>query len=64
MASDIVSALTTEDRKTIHDLLNNECTLRMPDALTDRFIDLGRVVTLRRCFEAGEESIASSGRSR
>lgn len=48
MASDIVSALTVEDRKTIHDLLNNECTLRMPDALTDRFIDLGRVVTLRR----------------
>ena len=48
MASDIVSALTAEDRKTIHDLLNNECTLRMSDALTDRFIDLGRVVTLRR----------------
>lgn len=48
MASENVSALTAEDRKTIHELLNNECTLQMSAALLDRFIDLGRVVTLRR----------------
>lgn len=40
--------LSQEDRQLIHQLLNNECTYRMPAEVIDEFISKGELMALRR----------------
>ena len=43
-----IQTISPKDRELLHRLINNECTYIMQPQLIDEFIDMGRIISLRR----------------